>query len=181
MAQEGAKIQPNNLFPRVEIVTSEGSLIVELNRDRAPITANNFLRYVSKANYNGTIFHRIVPEFVVQGGGYDENFEEKPYYEEIVNESGNGLRNEYGTIAMARERDPHTATRQCYFNLDKNESLDPSSKGWGYTVFGYVVEGQDVLDALGLVESEPYHKETGWRDVPSEPPQILRINIVPQS
>jgi len=174
-----AEIQPNNLFPRVKMVTSEGDIIVELNRDRAPITVKNFLRYVEKAQYNQTIFHRIVPDFVVQGGGYDASFEAKPTFETIVNESGNGLENKYGTLAMARERGPHTASRQFFFNLDDNSSLNPSPRRWGYTVFGHIVEGEDVLKQLAGLESMAYDEKTGWNDVPVEPPVLERIEIIP--
>ena len=115
-----AQVQPDNPFPKVIFVTSEGNITVELNREAAPITVANFLRYVAKAQYNDTIFHRLVPGFVIQGGGYDADFSDKPSFETIVNEAGNGLLNSYGTIAMARERKPHTATRQFYFNLNDN-------------------------------------------------------------
>lgn len=179
MTSANAEIQPDNLFPRVKMVTSVGDIVVELNRDRAPITVKNFLRYVEKARYNNTIFHRIVPEYVVQGGGYTEDFQDKPSFEQIVNESGNGLKNDYGTIAMARERAPHSATRQFYFNIDNNDSLNPSERRWGYAVFGKVVAGDDVLQKLAQTESLPYDDKTGWRDVPSEPPVLIRIEVVP--
>lgn len=176
-----AEIQPNNMFPRVVFVTSMGNITVELNRDKAPLTVQNFLRYVEKAQYSQTIFHRIVPGFVVQGGGYDADFGDKPAYGKIPNESGNGLQNTYGTIAMARERDPHSATRQFFFNVADNESLNPSSRNWGYAVFGYVVAGDEVLQKLATVESLPYHEPTGWQDVPAEPPVLIRIEVVPQA
>lgn len=174
-----AEIQPNNLFPQVKLVTSEGDIVIELNRDRAPITVKNFLRYVEKAQYNKTIFHRIVPGFVVQGGGYDAEFQAKPTFETIVNESGNGLENKYGTIAMARERGPHSASRQFFFNLDSNDSLNPSPRRWGYTVFGHIVTGEAVLEKLANVESMPYDEETGWSDVPVAPPVLERIEVIP--
>lgn len=176
-----AEIQPNNRYPQVKIVTSVGDLVVELNRDRAPITVANFLRYVEKARYNGTIFHRIVPDFVVQGGGYDKEFQSRAHFEEIFNESGNGLANDYGTVAMARDRDPHSGTRQFFFNVADNESLNPSPRRWGYAVFGKVIEGDEVLKKLAETESEPYHEATGWNDVPPEPPEIIRIEVVPQA
>lgn len=179
MTSATAEIQPDNLFPRVKMVTSVGDIVVELNRDRAPITVKNFLRYVEKAQYNNTIFHRIVPEYVVQGGGYTEEFRDKPSFEQIVNESGNGLKNDYGTIAMARERAPHSATRQFFFNIDNNDSLNPSDSRWGYTVFGKVVAGDEVLQKLAQTESLPYDEKTNWRDVPVDPPVIIRIEVVP--
>lgn len=176
-----AQVQPDNPFPRVVFVTSAGDITVELNRDAAPLTVENFFRYVKKAQYNGTIFHRLVPDFVLQGGGYDADFQPKPTFETIVNESGNGLLNTYGTIAMARERQPHTATRQFFFNLNDNTSLNPDNGDWGYTVFGRVVEGLDVLEQLAKLESLPYDEKTGWRDVPAQPPVLKRIEVVPAS
>ncbi|RUO78067.1 peptidylprolyl isomerase [Idiomarina seosinensis] len=174
-----AQIQPDNPFPRVVLVTSEGDITVELNREAAPITVKNFFRYVKKAQYNGTIFHRLVPDFVIQGGGYDKDFQAKPSYGKVVNEAGNGLLNEYGTIAMAREREPHSATRQFFFNLNDNKSLNPDNGDWGYTVFGRVVEGIEVLEALAKLESMPFDDKTGWRDVPAKPPILKRVEVVP--
>lgn len=176
-----AAVQPDNMFPRVKMVTSHGDIVVELHRHRAPLTVKNFLKYVEAGSYNGTIFHRIVPGFVVQGGGYDAEFTPLTTFNPIPNESGNGLKNSYGTIAMARESDPHSATRQFFFNSGDNESLDPSNKGWGYAVFGWVVEGQSNLDAMAEVESAPWHEPTGWQDVPVEPPVLIRIEVLPPS
>ena len=132
--KDGSHVQPDNYYPRVKMVTSMGDIIVELDRSRAPITVNNFLRYVDMRSYEETIFHRIVPDFVVQGGGYDTNFVEKPSLGKIFNESGNGLKNKMYNITMARQDDPHSATRQFFFNMAKNDSLDPG-RNWGYTVF----------------------------------------------
>ena len=174
-----AQVQPDNPFPRVVFVTSAGDITVELNRDAAPLTVENFFRYVKKAQYNGTIFHRLGPDFVLQGGGYDKDFQEKPNFGPLVNESGNGLLNDYGTIAMARERDPHTATRQFFFNLNDNSSLNPDNGDWGYTVFGRVVEGLDVLESMAKLKSLAFDDKTGWRDVPADPPTIKRIEVVP--
>ena len=108
---DGSHIQPDNYYPRVKMITSMGDIIVELDRSKTPITVNNFLRYVDKRSYEDTIFHRIVPEFVVQGGGYDTNFVEKPSFGKIFNESGSGLKNKMYNITMAREKGPHSATR----------------------------------------------------------------------
>ncbi|RUO73495.1 peptidylprolyl isomerase [Idiomarina ramblicola] len=176
-----AEIQPDNPFPRVKMVTSMGDIVVELNRNAAPLTVKNFFRYVKKAQYNGTIFHRLVPDFVIQGGGYDEDFQDKPSFEKIVNESGNGLKNEYGTISMARERKPHSGTRQFFFNLNDNKSLDPDEGDWGYAVFGRIVEGLDVLEAMAELESQAYSDDIGWADVPVDPPILKRIEVVPQN
>lgn len=180
-AATAVEIQPDNPFPRLRFVTTVGNLEIELDRYKAPVTVENFLEYVKAGSYNNTIFHRLVPGFVVQGGGYDEEFQAKTIFKKIPNESGNGLKNVYGTIAMARESDPHTATRQFFFNLNDNTSLDPSSKGWGYAVFGWIVSGEETLEKLGALESVPFDEETLWRDVPKEPPVLIRIEVVSQS
>ncbi|CUS49469.1 MAG: peptidyl-prolys cis-trans isomerase A PpiA [Idiomarinaceae bacterium HL-53] len=178
-ADDGAEIQPNNLFPRVKFVTAQGEMIVELNRMRAPITVNNFLRYVQDGSYNDTLFHRVVNEFVVQGGGFDSEWEELPTYEPIFNESGNGLGNRYGTIAMARQSDPHSATRQFYFNVKDNESLDPSERRWGYTVFGQVVENIELLNTLMAVDVGT-HEAFGYENVPLQPLILKRVELLPE-
>ncbi|HET8817367.1 MAG TPA: peptidylprolyl isomerase [Pseudidiomarina sp.] len=176
-----SEVQPDNPFPRLRFVTSIGNLEIELDRYKAPLTVANFLDYVKAGSYNNTIFHRLVPGFVIQGGGYDADFQAKTVFKKIPNESGNGLKNVYGTIAMARENDPHTATRQFFFNLNDNTSLDPSSKGWGYAVFGWIVSGEETLEKLAALESIPFDEKTLWRDVPKEPPVLIRIEVVPQS
>jgi len=170
-------IQPDNLFPQVKLETSMGSIIVELDRIRAPLTVDNFLTYVVTGEYNNTIFHRIVPEFIVQGGGYSQNFELKKVNKTIVNESGNGLKNEIGTIAMAKENRPHTANRQFFFNVADNSSLDPGRK-WGYAVFGAIVEGQEVVDAMALVSTN-YNEEMGWENVPVKPIMLIKASLLP--
>ena len=147
------EVIPDNLFPTVRLETSMGDIIVELNRMRAPVTANNFLRYVLAGEYDGTIFHRVMPGFVVQGGGYTESFEERELHLPIINESGNGLKNLPMTVAMARFDDPHSATNQFYFNLSANASLDPNPRSWGYTVFGQVISGMEVVEAIAAVET----------------------------
>ncbi|WP_100656201.1 peptidylprolyl isomerase [Alteromonas flava] len=175
--EDGSQIQKRNYYPRVEFNTNMGDFIVELNRRRAPITVNNFLRYADKGLFNNTIFHRIVVNFVVQGGGYDVEFNEKPQYDPIFNESGNGLKNEKYTIAMARQNDPHSAMRQFFFNMNDNESLDPG-RNWGYTVFGNVVSGYEVLDAMELVDTG-IDEMTGFPNVPLEPIVITKVSILP--
>lgn len=155
-----------------------GDIVIELDRRKAPITVNNFLRYVDKRSYEETIFHRVVPGFVVQGGGYTVDFDEKPSYPEIYNESGNGLKNSLYSVAMARQNDPHTATRQFFFNLDDNDSLDPG-RNWGYTVFGAVVEGYEVVDAMGEVETE-YKALLGFADAPVEPIILHKATVLPE-
>lgn len=175
---DGSQIQPDNLYPRVKLTTTMGEIIVELDRRKAPITVNNFLRYVDKRSFEDTIFHRVISGFVVQGGGYTADFSVKPSMGKIFNESGNGLKNDMYTIAMARNTEPHTATRQFYFNLRDNESLDPG-KNWGYTVFGSIAEGYEVVDAISEVETE-YSLEFGQPDVPKEPVVLLKAEVLPE-
>jgi len=168
---------PDNLFPSVKLETSMGEIVVELNRMRAPITVNNFLRYVLEGEYDGTIFHRVMPGFVVQGGGYTKDIEEKTEHDEIFNESGNGLANSTGSIAMARFDDPHTATRQFYFNMSENTSLDPNSRSWGYAVFGMVVSGMEVLEAISDVETG-YSEALDAEDVPKVPVILIKASVL---
>ena len=168
---------PDNLFPIVKLETSMGDIEVELNRMRAPITANNFLRYVLEGEYDGTIFHRVMIGFVVQGGGYTKDIEERTMHDSILNESGNGLENLIGSIAMARYDDPHSATRQFYFNMENNSSLDPSSRNWGYTVFGLVVSGMEVLQAIAEVETG-YSEDLDAEDVPVEPILLIKASVL---
>jgi peptidyl-prolyl cis-trans isomerase A (cyclophilin A) len=167
---------PDNMFPIIKLETSMGEIEVELNRMRAPITSNNFLRYVLDGEYDGTIFHRVMPGFVVQGGGYTPEIEEKTLHENILNESGNGLRNSTGSIAMARFDDPHSATRQFYFNMSNNTSLDPSPRNWGYTVFGQVVSGMEVLEAIAEVETG-YSENLDAEDVPLVPVLLIKATV----
>lgn len=175
-AQDGA-IDPDNIFPQVKLETSMGVIIVELDRIRAPITVDNFLAYVVSGEYNDTVFHRIMPAFIVQGGGYTKDFELKKVNGNIINESGNGLKNEIGTIAMAKENRPHTANRQFFFNVADNSSLDPGRR-WGYAVFGAIVEGQEVVDAMALVKTD-YNDEMDWEDVPIKPIMLIKASLLP--
>jgi len=168
---------PDKLFPTVKLETSMGNIEVELNRMRAPISVNNFLRYVLEGEYDGTIFHRVMSGFVVQGGGYTKEIEEKTLYADVLNESGNGLKNTTGTIAMARYKDPHSATRQFYFNMSDNTSLDPSSRNWGYTVFGEVIDGLEVLQAIAEVETA-YSEDLDAEDVPVTPVLLIRASVL---
>ncbi|MBT1062407.1 peptidylprolyl isomerase [Bowmanella sp. Y26] len=177
-ADDGSQLQKGNLFPKVKLETSMGDIVVELDRAAAPITTNNFLLYVDKRSYEGTIFHRVIQDFVVQGGGYDQEFNTKPVMKTIFNESGNGNKNELYTIAMARENDPHSAGRQFFFNMNDNPSLNPGRK-WGYAVFGRVVEGTEVLDKIAAVETQ-VHPTWGWPDVPVEPVVLLKATLLPQ-
>jgi peptidyl-prolyl cis-trans isomerase A (cyclophilin A) len=165
-----------NLFPALEFVTSKGTIVVELNRNRAPATVNNFLRYVLDGHYNNTIFHRVIPEFVVQGGGYTPELDERPLREPVINESGNGLSNRSGSIAMARYNDPHSATSQFFFNLKDNDSLNPNARSWGYTVFGDVIEGFEVVEAISAVETG-YSEGLDTPDVPVEPVILIEVRV----
>jgi len=170
-------IDPTNIYPKVKLETSMGIIIVELDRVKAPITVDNFLTYVITGEYNNTIFHRIVEDFIVQGGGYDADFVPQKTNGDIVNESGNGLKNEMGTIAMAKENRPHTANRQFFFNINDNTNLDPGRR-WGYTVFGAIVEGDEVLEAMAKVESD-YNEALGWESVPLEPVMLIKATLLP--
>ena len=171
-----AEVLPDNGFPVVRLHTSMGDISVELDRRRAPVTANNFLRYVLAGRYDGTIFHRVMPGFVVQGGGYTESIEERELFPPIINESGNGLKNMPMTIAMARYDDPHSATNQFFFNLAANGSLDPNPKSWGYAVFGLVVSGQEVVEAIAAVKTG-YHEGLDAEDVPLVPVKLISATV----
>lgn len=170
-------ILPDNMFPSVRLETSMGDIVIELNRRRAPATSNNFLRYVTDGQYDGTIFHRVMPGFVVQGGGYTVDIEERDLYPPIFNESGNGLKNLPMTVAMARYDDPHSATSQFYINLSANTSLDPSASNWGYTVFGQVVSGQEVVEAIAAVETG-YDENLDASDVPVAPVILISATVL---
>ncbi len=148
-------LAPAPIRPEVKFVTTEGNFIVQLNPERAPLTVRNFLAYVRSGFYNGTIFHRVIPGFVIQGGGFTVKYKEKKTRKPIPNESGNGLSNRRGTIAMARNMAPHTATAQFYINLADNTKLDPRPDRWGYAVFGKVVSGMKVVDKIASVPTGP--------------------------
>jgi cyclophilin family peptidyl-prolyl cis-trans isomerase len=162
--------------PQILVVTSLGSFTVELNAERAPLTVAHFLRYVDQGQYSGTTFHRVIPNFVIQGGGFDSSYKLKAAPTKVVNESGNGLTNQRGTVGMARSQDPHGSDAQFYVNLYDNEALDPNKTRWGYAVFGKVVQGMEVVDKIGNVA-------TGARgpfkeDAPLQPVVIERIERV---
>jgi peptidyl-prolyl cis-trans isomerase A (cyclophilin A) len=171
------EVMPENRFPTVRLETTMGDIVVELDRKRAPVTVNNFLRYVVDGRYDNTIFHRVMAGFVVQGGGYTESIEERELYPPIFNESGNGLKNMPMTIAMARYDDPHSATTQFFFNLAANSSLDPNPRSWGYAVFGQVISGQNVIEAIAAVETG-YHEPLDAENVPLVPVKILSAAVV---
>ncbi len=152
---------------KVLMKTSKGDIELTLYPDKAPKTVANFLRYVDEGFYDGTIFHRVIPNFMIQGGGYTPDMQRKSTHAPIVNEANNGLRNDRGTIAMARTSDPHSATSQFFINQKDNHFLDhPGRDGWGYAVFGRVTRGMEVVDAIANV---PTTSRNGMRNVPVEP------------
>ena len=166
-------------YPQVRIETSAGAFVVQLDDERAPLTVANFLEYVDSGFYTGTIFHRVVNGFVIQGGGYTAKLEQKETRETIPNESGNGLSNRRLTIAMARTNEPHSADSQFYINLADNTPLDPKPTRWGYTVFGKVISGEDVVDDIGYRATSP--GGPGFQNLPNEPIVIERIILEDQS
>lgn len=138
--------------PRVRVTTSMGQFVIELNPDRAPLTVANFLRYVREGQYTDTLFHRVVGNFVIQGGGHAaSDMHLKPAHDPIFNESGNGLQNKRGAVGLARSDAPHSGNAQFYIDIADNPDLDPVATRWGYAVFGRVVEGMDVVDRIGAV------------------------------
>jgi peptidyl-prolyl cis-trans isomerase B (cyclophilin B) len=151
-----AQAQGDKALPQVKLETSHGDIVIELNDEKAPNTVANFLSYVNDGFYNGTIFHRVISNFMVQGGGFEESFSQKETKEPIQNEANNGLSNKRGTVAMARTGDPHSATCQFFINVVDNSFLDFQAEvgpAWGYAVFGEVVEGMDVVDAIREVKT----------------------------
>lgn len=159
--------------PTVQINTNLGPIVVELNSEKAPKTVANFLGYVKSGHYSGTIFHRVIRRFMIQGGGMTKDLAEKPTREPIKNEADNGLKNEVGTIAMARTGDPHSATAQFFINVNDNAFLDHTSKderGWGYAVFGRVTTGMELVEKIS--------KSPTWPgDVPTQPIVIESITV----
>ncbi len=154
----------------VEMTTSKGVIQLELDAENAPITVANFLEYVKSGHYDGTIFHRVIPGFVIQGGGLESGMKEKATQAPIENEADNGLKNLTGTICMARTNDPHSATSQFFINLKDNSFLDHTEKtasGWGYAVFGRVTSGMDVVEAIAAVQTGKagYHSDVPLEDV----------------
>lgn len=169
---------PPDPYPDVAIETSLGTFVVKLDRERAPLTVRNFLQYVHSGFYNGTSFYRVVPGFVIQGGDYTAAYQEKKTAAPIPNESGNGLSNLRGTIAMARDSAPHTATAAFYINLVDNRKLDPRPDRWGYAVFGRVIRGMAVVGKIAAVPTGkvgPFDK-----DAPRAPVVILKVWMLPQ-
>ena len=160
----------------IKLNTSKGDILIELDEEKAPISCANFRKYVEDGHYDGTIFHRVINNFMIQGGGFTPDMMQKTTREPIENEAKNGLKNEAGTIAMARTMDPHSATAQFFINLSNNSFLDyPGQDGWGYAVFGKVTEGMDVVNAIKGVETT---SKAGHSDVPAETVVIEKVEIV---
>ena len=165
--------------PQVELKTSLGAIVIELDPAKAPATVDNFLQYVKSGHYDGTIFHRVIPGFMIQGGGFTTEFKEKPTRKPVRNEASNGLQNEVGTIAMARTPDPHSATAQFFINVADNRSLNfrfPTADGYGYTVFGKVVKGMDVVTRIVSVPTGP--GPAPHQNVPVKPVVIESARLV---
>ena len=161
----------------ITLHTNFGDITVELDFDNAPKSSANFLEYAKEGAYDGTIFHRIIPGFMVQGGGFDENMKQKPTKDPIENEADNGLKNDTGTLAMARTNDPHSATTQFFINVADNSFLNHSGKntqGWGYAVFAKVTKGMDVVDKIKAV---PTGSSGGHQDVPVDPVVIDKVTV----
>ena len=159
----------------VQFETSAGAFIVQLDPERAPLSVDNFLKYVEEGFYTGTIFHRVVNSFVIQGGGFTHDLKLKPPHPGVPNESGNGLSNRRGTIAMARTGEPHSGDAQFYINLADNMPLDPKPTRWGYAVFGEVIQGMEVIDDIG---TRLTGVQGGMADVPVKPVTIQRASLL---
>jgi peptidyl-prolyl cis-trans isomerase B (cyclophilin B) len=163
---------------KIKLTTNHGDITLELNAEKAPKTVANFISYVEAGHYDNTIFHRVIGNFMIQGGGMEPGMKQKDTQAPIENEAANGLKNKRGTVAMARTGDPHSATAQFFINVVDNDFLDfraPSGQGWGYCVFGEVVEGMDVVDAIRKVKTgnKGFHQ-----DVPAEDVIIQKAEIV---
>ena len=164
--------------PKVEMETTKGKFVIELSAEKAPETVKNFLNYVDAKFYDGTIFHRVIPNFMIQGGGFTSDMKTKPAGKPIKNEADNGLKNDRGTIAMARTGDPHSATAQFFINSINNDFLNHKGKtqqGWGYVVFGKVITGMDVVDAISAVKTVT---RGSYRDVPAETIEIISARVL---
>ncbi|MEK9792164.1 MAG: peptidylprolyl isomerase [Halieaceae bacterium] len=162
----------------VMMTTTVGPMTIELDADSAPKTVENFLSYVAGGFYDGTIFHRVIDNFMIQGGGFTADMEQKSTQAPIENEANNGLKNQRGTIAMARTQDPHSATAQFFINVQDNDFLNHTGEnmqGWGYAVFGKVTDGEDVLDKIRGVQTG---SQAGHQDVPVEPIIIESVAII---
>jgi len=163
---------------KVKLTTSLGEIIIQFNPEKAPISSANFLTYVNEGFYNNTIFHRVIPGFMAQGGGFDTDFNQKAVHDPIKNEADNGLPNKRGSIAMARTNVPDSATAQFFINYKDNASLNhtsPTPSGWGYAVFGEVIEGMDVVDAMA---KQPTGNRGGHQDVPKTDIIVEKAEVI---
>ncbi len=163
---------------KVKFTTNLGAFVVQLDTDKAPITTANFITYVTEGFYSGTIFHRIIPDFMAQGGGFDTDFNQKDVHDPIANEANNGLANDRGTLAMARTSDPDSATGQFFINYKNNDFLNhtsPTPSGWGYAVFGHVIEGMDIVDAMTEIPTgnRNMHQDVPKTDIVVENAQMI--------
>lgn len=177
-AQEQAELP---LYPRVEVTTNLGDFTIELYTKRAPLHVRNFVDYVNSGFYDGTVFHRVIENFVVQGGGYDANYKLKETGPQVPNEAGNGLTNRRGFVGMARTGDPHSADSQFYINLRDNNELNPRITRWGYTVFGQVVEGIEVIDEMAASSTGSGPLPELGQDVPVKPIVIRSARMIAPS
>lgn len=164
---------------KVKLTTTLGNIVIQLEDQKAPLSAANFLAYVNQGFYNGTIFHRVIPDFMAQGGGFDTTFTQKTTNPAIKNEADNGLKNKRGTLAMARTGDPHSATAQFFINFKDNSFLDhtgPSSNGWGYAVFGEVIEGMDIVDSMAkqATGNRGMHENVPKTDIVIEKAEVIQ-------
>jgi len=165
--------------PIVNMQTNLGTIVIELNAEKAPKTVDNFLRYVNEGFFDGTIFHRVIKNFMIQGGGFTKDYKRKPTHKPVENEANNGLSNVRGTIAMARTGDPHSATAQFFINVQNNTFLnyrDSTTREWGYAVFGQVIDGMDVVDKIR--ETKTGRGGPFWKDVPQMPVIIEKVSVV---
>ena len=168
--------QKNLEVKKVKLETSIGDIVIELNEKAAPVTVKNFIRYAEEGFYDGTIFHRVIPNFMIQGGGFKSDMQQKKTREPIVNEAKNGLKNDRGTIAMARTNDPNSATAQFFINHKNNDFLNYSgAQNPGYAVFGKVIEGMDVVDKIAAVKTSQKGPQS---DVPVEPVVIKSARVI---
>ncbi len=170
------KVYPEADYPELTINTSMGEVVIELDRNRAPLTVNHFLHQVKNNTYDNNLVHRVVADYVIQTGAFKTNLSAVSSCGKLFNESGNGLSNDRGTVAMARYNEPHSATTSYYINIKDNDNLNPNSKSWGYTVFGYVVSGMDVIDKIAQTKTG-YHAELDAKDVPIEPIKVINVRL----
>jgi peptidyl-prolyl cis-trans isomerase B (cyclophilin B) len=176
--KKAEKTKVTETSPQVKLHTSLGDVVIKLDATKAPVTVQNFLTYVKEGHYDGTIFHRVIPGFMAQGGGFTADMKQKSTHAPIKNEADNGLKNNRGTIAMARTPDPNSASAQFFINYKDNDFLNyksPTPQGWGYAVFGEVTSGMDVVDKMAAV---PTGNSGGMSDVPKTPITIEKATVV---